>query len=277
MTTEVALLRTRADQYLDEAPRADSEAISVGALTLFVSRTPWAYYARPDRSGRAVRPRDLVRLRRACKNWRQPLQLEWICDLHPSLEAVVRKFGLIISEHPLLVMTQEMLEVQRRSVRTVVLDPEDLGLLKARAVAHVAFDQTVGTQAGVVQREARFAQLDADEIRHVFARARSGRTVTGIAVQEGSGAVAVGSYNRVGDTAEIVGVGTLPAYRRRGFGSAVVQLLCENAFANGIQLVLLTAEDEQVAQIYQRLGFRRIGTYMGAEEQGPKVDRGGRS
>lgn len=274
MTTEVDLLRSRADRYLDEAPRSDSEAISVGALTLFVSRTPWAYYARPDRSGRAVRQRDLVRLRRACANWRQPLQLDWIRELHPSLEAMVREFGLMISAHPLLVMTHEMFEVQRRSVRTVVLDPEDPRLLKARAVAHVAFDQAMGAQAGVAQREARFVQLDADEIRHILDRARSGRTVTGIAVQEGSGVVAVGSYNRVGDTAEIVGVGTLPAYRRLGFGSEVVQLLCENAFASGIRLVLLAAEDEPVAQIYQRLGFRRIGTCMGAEEQGPTVDRG---
>ncbi|WP_298211442.1 GNAT family N-acetyltransferase [Ferrimicrobium sp.] len=265
---------TRANRYLDEAPHADSEAVSVGPFTLFISHTPWAYCARPHRNGRPIRYRDFARLQRACARWRQPFQLEWIHELYPTLEEMVGDLGLKVSSHPLLVITPEMLGGRRRSVYARVLEPEDPQLLQGRAVMHVAFDQRLAMPAGIAEREVRCTQLDADEIRHVHERVRSRRTVTGIVSQEGAGAVTVGSYNPVGDTAEIVGVGTLPAYRRRGLGSDIVHLLCEDAFAKGVQLVLLTAEDEQVARIYRRLGFRQIGTSMTAEEQDLTIAQG---
>jgi predicted GNAT family acetyltransferase len=64
---------------------------------------------------------------------------------------------------------------------------------------------------------------------------------------------------------EIVGVATLPVARRRGLASAVTAALTRRALADGAAVVFLSAAAEEVAQIYARLGFRRIGTACIAE------------
>jgi ribosomal protein S18 acetylase RimI-like enzyme len=147
-----------------------------------------------------------------------------------------------------------------------MLDPNDRQLAQSRAVSHVAFGPMIRATAGVFERDLRLLRLDHSELNYALQRARSGRTVTGVASVTGVGIVATGSYNPIGEVAEIVGVGTLPIYRRQGFGSDVVHLLCEDAFSSGIKLVALVAEDEAVVRIYQRLGFRRIGTCMSAQD-----------
>lgn len=42
-----SLWLSAADRYLDSAPRPDADVVDAGGFTLFVSRTPWSYYARP--------------------------------------------------------------------------------------------------------------------------------------------------------------------------------------------------------------------------------------
>ena len=59
---------------------------------------------------------------------------------------------------------------------------------------------------------------------------------------------------------EVTGVGTLPAARRRGIGAAVTGQLVEDARERGAELVFLSAADDDVARMYERLGFRRIAT-----------------
>ncbi len=262
-----ALALLRVEEYLDLAPRYGSEVIRVGSLVLFASHTPWAYYARPDR-GNASRPRrrDLVRLRRVCEHRQLPLRIEWIAELSPELENIAAAFGLSIVVHPLLILTEDEFVDRSRSIGVRMLDPDDSQLLESRAVVHVAFDPTMVAAAGVVERDARLVRLDHAEVNYAHQRARSGRTVTGVASVAGVGVVATGSYNPIGEIAEIVGVGTLPTYRHQGLGSDVVHLLCEDAFSRGIQLVALVAEDEAVARMYQRLGFRRIGMCMSAQD-----------
>jgi predicted GNAT family acetyltransferase len=71
----------------------------------------------------------------------------------------------------------------------------------------------------------------------------------------------------VADCSEIVAVATLPAYRRRGLGSTVTSTLVEHAFGSGVDLVLLSAQNDDVARIYEKLGFARIGA-VGAAEPG---------
>jgi predicted GNAT family acetyltransferase len=64
---------------------------------------------------------------------------------------------------------------------------------------------------------------------------------------------------------EIAGVATLPADRRRGLGAAVTATLARHALDTGADLVFLSAGSEQIARVYLRTGFRRIGTACVAE------------
>jgi predicted GNAT family acetyltransferase len=59
---------------------------------------------------------------------------------------------------------------------------------------------------------------------------------------------------------EVVGVATLPAFRRRGLGGAVTAALVADALAHGAEIVVLSAGSEEIARVYARLGFVRIGT-----------------
>ena len=81
------------------------------------------------------------------------------------------------------------------------------------------------------------------------------------AVAEGEyGPVAAGAHQPVGDVTEIVGVATLPAVRRQGLGGAVTGALVEDALERGVETVFLSAGSDDIARVYARLGFRRVGT-----------------
>ena len=88
---------------------------------------------------------------------------------------------------------------------------------------------------------------------------RRGQSVVAVAEIAG-GPVAVGTLRPVGDVAEIVGVATLPAVRRQGLGSAVTGALVEHALETGIDVLFLSAASDEIARVYERLGFRRAGS-----------------
>ncbi len=61
---------------------------------------------------------------------------------------------------------------------------------------------------------------------------------------------------------ELVGVATLPAYRRRGMASAVSAVATAHAFESGMDAVCLSAGDEASACMYQRVGYRTVATML---------------
>ena len=72
--------------------------------------------------------------------------------------------------------------------------------------------------------------------------------------------VATAAHQPLDGVTEIVGVATLPAYRRRGLGAAVTAALVADALERGVETVFLSAADEDVARMYASVGFRRVGT-----------------
>jgi predicted GNAT family acetyltransferase len=74
------------------------------------------------------------------------------------------------------------------------------------------------------------------------------------------GAVGGGTHNPRGAVTEIVGVGVLPRVRRRGIGAAIASALAADATRRGVGTVFLSAQDDAVARVYERVGFRRVGT-----------------
>ena len=147
-----------------------------------------------------------------------------------------------------------------------VVDAEDPALLQAWAVAGISF--TAGGTAvgpwGTTEREVGARDLPPDMVEHLRDRARRRLTVTAVAETD-AGVVASGIYNPVGDTAEVLAVATLPAARRQGFAGSVTAGLVRHARQNGVRLLLLSAESDDVARVYGRLGFRRIGTTCAAQ------------
>ena len=62
--------------------------------------------------------------------------------------------------------------------------------------------------------------------------------------------------------AELVGVGTLEPYRRRGVASALTSAAVRTAFDRGLGMVFLTTDDPGARRVYERVGFRRAATVL---------------
>jgi GNAT superfamily N-acetyltransferase len=110
----------------------------------------------------------------------------------------------------------------------------------------------------------RFAAADVQRVRarqQEQERLQSGQTVTAVALVERA-PVGIGSHQPVGPVTEIVGLGVLPAFRRRGMAAALTCRLMDDALERGVQTVFLSAGDDTIGRIYERLGFRRIGTAL---------------
>jgi ribosomal protein S18 acetylase RimI-like enzyme len=183
-----------------------------------------------------------------------------VVDLAPTLGPAARQTGLDVLELPLMAL-ERPLEAPAVDARVRRLEPDDPALPAARAVADIAF-ATPGTDAGgdgPRERDAALGDYPEGRLTVVRERMRSGLTVTVVA-EDDDGVLSVGSHQPVGGVTEIVGVGTLPAARRRGLGAAVTAALVAAARGGGADVVFLSAGGDDIARVYGRLGFTRVAT-----------------
>jgi ribosomal protein S18 acetylase RimI-like enzyme len=61
---------------------------------------------------------------------------------------------------------------------------------------------------------------------------------------------------------ELVGIGVLPPFRRRGIGAAITSALAAAAFGRGVEIAFLTPGDENTQRIYERAGFGATSTML---------------
>ncbi|MFC0848435.1 GNAT family N-acetyltransferase [Streptomyces noboritoensis] len=261
---ELALL----ERYYDAAPRTSARAEDFGPLTLFVREgAGWPFYARPT-LGHAgpVSVADVDKVRARQRELGTPEAFEWVDEVSPGLRAAVESSGLAVHAHPLMVLAPDA-PAPRPHPQVRVLDADDPLLHAALVVPHLAF-AAPGTAVGSVGPAELAAEVTAragdGRAPQVAERIRAGATAVAAAVLDGL-PLCSGMHNPVGPVTEIVGVGTVPAARRRGLGEAVTSALVTDARARGASTVFLSAGDDAVARIYGRLGFVRVGTALIAE------------
>lgn len=262
--SELALL----ERYYDAAPRASARAEDFGPLTLFVREgAGWPFYARPT-LGHAgpVSVADVDKVRARQRELGIPEAFEWVDEVSPGLRAAVESSGLAVHAHPLMVLAPDA-PAPRPHPLVRVLDADDPLLHAALVVPHLAF-AAPGTAVGAAGPAELAAEVTAragdGRAPQVAERIRVGATAVAAAVLDGL-PLCSGMHNPVGPVTEIVGVGTVPAARRRGLGEAVTSALVTDARARGASTVFLSAGDDAVARIYGRLGFVRVGTALIAE------------
>jgi ribosomal protein S18 acetylase RimI-like enzyme len=143
-------------------------------------------------------------------------------------------------------------------------------LVQATAAIHEAFHNagTAAGDAGIAERDARLDAAKAEVESAVLDRLTAGQlryAVVTVDDQPGAGAVGGGCYAPVGGVAELLGIGVLPAFRRRGLAAAVTHTLAADALARGTTTVFCSAGDDDVARVYAEIGFNRVGTACIAE------------
>ncbi|WP_443035191.1 GNAT family N-acetyltransferase [Streptomyces sp. BE20] len=266
------------ERYYDAVPRAAARVEDFGPLSLFVREGEgWPYYARPalGHDGPAATAGDVRRVLDRQRELGLPEAFEWVSEHDPLLRAAVEEAGLVVHEHPLLVLGPEDEPNSdggpADGVTVRVLAAGDPALAAAVAVPHLAFGEpgTCVGNAGPEELTALAMELASNgTVERTAGQIFSGRTVVAAAVQDGA-ALCAGQHNPVGPVTEVAGVGTLPTARRRGLGLAVTAALVAHARANGVRTVFLSAADEDVARIYRRAGFRPFATALIAEPAEP--------
>ncbi|MDG4796616.1 GNAT family N-acetyltransferase [Micromonospora sp. WMMD1082] len=275
MDTRHAGLLDRLDRFYDAVPRDAARAEDHGACVLFVREGPgWPFYARPRRG--ADRPPSLADLTAVRARQRQlglPEALEWVHEVNPDLLAVARSVGLAVLEAPLMVLdpaaVADPATFSDVPVRLLPASAPDLAadVAARRAVAAVGF-AAPGTgrgAAGPAERDAALIGLEVAALDEERARIADGSRLSALAGTPTEGPLASGIAMRVGEVAEIAGVATLPTARRRGLGAAITAALARALLAAGTDLIFLSAGSEEIARVYLRVGFRRVGTACIAE------------
>ena len=259
----------RIEVYLDAAPRSATQPEAVGKFTLFRPLGPWRFYARP-RLGLAepIDRDDVDGLRSRQRELSLPEKIEWVVEMAPSLAGAAHESGLAIHQYPLLALLGRggaSIETPA-GVEIRLVDAGDEQFAHAHAVANVGFG-AAGTQVGpegVKERDESAAAMKPATLDFMRERASRGLSVSYAAFDE-SGPIGVGTHQPVAGATEIVGVATLPSARRRGIAAALTAALVADALGRGVGTVFLGADSDDVARVYERVGFTRIGSTGAAE------------
>jgi ribosomal protein S18 acetylase RimI-like enzyme len=190
-----------------------------------------------------------------------PVAFEWVHDLVPELSDVAHAAGLTVRHCPLLLLDPDALPARPpEGIGLARVDPDD-------AEAIVAGEVVAATAFGI---PAPVAAPDPDRLEAIATALRQGHAARAVAWRDGPDrprdehgrpvVLAAGSTQRAAGLAEVVGVGTLPQARRRGLGGAITAALARHELDQGASAVFLSAADESASRVYQRVGFRRIGT-----------------
>ena len=236
---------------------------------MFVKEGPgWPYYARPIPGAGMPTLDEIAAVRARQRDLGVPEALEWIAEVQPELLAVAHAAGMKPKPVPLMVLGEGRWRTPDppEGITVRLLTPGDRALAATGAVQHIGFAHpgTAVGEAGPAERDASAVGQSAVELDFLSDRIRNGVTQLVVAEDEG-GVLAGGSHQPVGGVTAIVGVATLPSARRRGLAALVTARLVQDARERGAELVFIEAEDEDVARIYSRLGFERVGTGYVAE------------
>jgi ribosomal protein S18 acetylase RimI-like enzyme len=240
------------ETFYDAVPRPVADLHEEGPMTLFVARTGWSYYARPTLGATQVDESDVRAVVALAERLEVPVSLEWVHETTPSLADAARAAGLSVREMPLLVLEGRVVEVPDAGVEVEMLEADDPRFGDTRAAVHAGFTNTDEKGAEPVEQWIR------DHVSRGLMR------VAGAFTSDGS-AVGGGSSQARGDVCELTGIATLPSWRRHGVGALVTRALAEDATAAGATTIFLSANDDAVARVYERVGFRRVGTACTAE------------
>ena len=271
----------RLERFYDAVPRDAAVAEDIGGFVLFVRQgNGWPYYARPRLGAGTPSAADITAVRQRQRDLGAPEAFEWVHETTPDLLAVARSAGLDVLLAPLMVLERAALvpDLPLPDARIRFLDPAGpsfaADLAASRAVGRLGFGAPatatvpVGAllvePAGPSERDA-VPPLTSEAVEEERRRFTAGRFTGAVVESPVDGILAGGTTQRVDDVAEIAGVATLPSARRRGYASQLTASLARHALHSGVDLVFLSAGDDDVARLYSKVGFRRIGTACIAE------------
>lgn len=183
---------------------------------------------------------DLIGVFRA--RGRRP-RFEFFASLWPSLEDMLVQHGFEIeSRVPVMILTANALTDGPEDA----VEMGDLDTL-------LSFGDCIGEAFG--------EPMGPDSAASSLVGIKEGRLL-GACVMDGDRVVSGGFVVGRGTIAEVAGIGTRPAFRRRGHASRVSRFLCRKFFERGGEIAWLSAGSEEAKAVYSKLGFTEVGVQV---------------
>ncbi|MGW2419655.1 GNAT family N-acetyltransferase [Streptomyces sp. NPDC001709] len=215
--------------------------------------SPYVNYATPL-PGAEPTDRDVAELIAAFRERGLTPRLEFAPDAAPAVEPVLRRAGFgTEAVHEYLVCTPATLTVHGPGHGPA--DPVEVEA-PATEADYTAIDTALaeafsGEWAPSPESAARLRRTEEGGGAVRFVRAPGGGCAGGALCSAPAE-----------DTAELAGVGTLPAYRGRGIAAAVTSALAGTMFGRGARSVWLEYSGDGSRRVYERVGFRPGGTRL---------------
>jgi ribosomal protein S18 acetylase RimI-like enzyme len=194
----------------------------------------------------------LVELRQVFADHRRTPRFEFNALPWPALASLLESAGFRLqARHPLMVCTPHSFRpfaAPGVAVRLLGSDEPEATLAAAMVIQSESFGGTSEPPPP-------------DEIAHVRDQLRAGTFRYALAMLDGTPAGA-GSTAPIDGVAELGGVATSPALRRRGVAATLSSFLTGRLFAEGGKLAWLSAGDAAAQAVYERVGFAVVDTRL---------------
>jgi len=247
---------SRLQDYLRQNAKKQYELVSIPPFSLFFHRTdPLCYfnYAIPDEPVSETIHTTFIRLREEFVSRGRKPRFEFIEEFAPDLA------GILCSRQFIEEARQQGMLCTPHNARSAPAIPS-LAIIPLTRTSPVSEAKTFVT----IQHRG-FDFQDGKEVSDQQSQQFLDDLHEGMAflARLNGEPVGVGMYSTPMDgLTEIVGVATLPAFRRQGIGTAIIAEALHSAFSHGVEAVYLTAADEQAGQLYAHAGFRKYVTML---------------
>ena len=244
----------RIQAQLRAAMHLSHEAVAAPPFTCFFNPDSDATYANavlPDEPVAAGVDRALEEVAHHFRARQRRPRFEYLEAFAPDLAAVLERHGYRCEMRSLLMICTpasliqppwpQGMTVEKVDGQTPIDVVQDLMTLQSRAFGDV--DAPRASAAEARQFRQRFAALQ------LFLARQSDLAV--------SAASLTAPYAGI---AELAGVATAAAFRRRGLAAALTYAATADAFAQGVDQVFLTAANAEAGLVYARAGFTAAGS-----------------
>lgn len=258
-----SVLLRRLETQLLAALAEGSEIVETSAFRLHVWQTPDPFYrnvAVPVVAGADWRA-AIEELRAVCARHDRRPRVEFFAELWLGLDRSLARAGFAVEARAPVLTTAAAPIAEPEPGRMV----QRLGPATPRPILQAWLE----TAAGTFHEPA--AILAPGELERLQDGLATGSVRSAVVFEDGA-PVSGASLSGRGPVAELLGVWTTPAHRRRGLASLVCRDLLAEFFATGGELVWLTASSAASRVLYERLGFERCGTHLDYADPGAVVE-----
>jgi ribosomal protein S18 acetylase RimI-like enzyme len=244
----------RIQAYLRRQARRGRIAQALAAFTVYAPAKDDASdgaYAIPRDVTRPIRDADLDELHATFQRQNAYARVEFLVDLSPDLPVRLTAAGYqetwrqpVLLARPLEIQSlhappyAEVITISRTSTLDEVRENLDTNAIGFGEATDASEREVESFRAGLLTSRAFTLRVD------------------GLPV-------AAGMFEAIiNGVTELMGITTLPEYRRRSHAAYLTAAMAESAFAHGASLVFLCAASEEASRVYQRVGFRPSATLV---------------